>query len=166
MPYSVEVVQRARERLAQARADRESENRDHLARAYAQVPRLREIDRLLRLTMAQAAQAVFAQGGDVEEAMNRAREDNKALQREREALIAAHFEEGYLDDSPVCDRCGGELVIRKDDQPETVRDRLATYHEQTEPLVEFYRQRGKLVDITDQGSIEATNAYILKMLEA
>lgn len=107
MPYSVEVVQRARERLAQARADRESENRDHLARAYAQVPRLREIDRLLRLTMAQAAQAVFAQGGDVEEAMNRAREDNKALQREREALIAAHFEEGYLDDSPVCDRCGG-----------------------------------------------------------
>ena len=66
----------------------------------------------------------------------------------------------------VCDRCGGELVIRKDDQPETVRDRLATYHEQTEPLVEFYRQRGKLVDITDQGSIEATNAYILKMLEA
>lgn len=66
----------------------------------------------------------------------------------------------------VCDRCGGELVIRKDDQPETVRDRLATYHEQTEPLVEFYRHRGKLVDITDQGSIEATNAYILKMLEA
>ena len=37
----------------------------------------------------------------------------------------------------VCDRCGGELVIRKDDRPETVRDRLVTYHQQTEPLVEF-----------------------------
>ena len=61
---------------------------------------------------------------------------------------------------------GGELVIRKDDRPETVRDRLVTYHQQTEPLVDFYRKRGKLVDIPDQGSIEATNAYILKQLEA
>ena len=66
----------------------------------------------------------------------------------------------------VCDRCGGELVIRKDDRPETVRDRLVTYHQQTEPLVDFYRKRGKLVNIPDQGSIEATNAYILKQLEA
>ena len=47
----------------------------------------------------------------------------------------------------VCDRCGGELAIRKDDEPATVLDRLKAYHEQTEPLVEFYRQRGKLVDI-------------------
>ncbi len=45
----------------------------------------------------------------------------------------------------VCDLCGGELAIRKDDAPETVRDRLKVYHEQTEPLVGFYRQRGKLV---------------------
>ena len=66
----------------------------------------------------------------------------------------------------VCDRCGGALVIRKDDRPETVRDRLTAYHEQTEPLVEFYRSRGKLVEVPDQGSIEATSAYILKLLEA
>ncbi len=66
----------------------------------------------------------------------------------------------------MCDRCGGELVIRKDDEPETVRDRLVTYHQQTEPLVDFYRQRGKLVDIPDQGSIEATTAFLLKQLEA
>lgn len=66
----------------------------------------------------------------------------------------------------VCDRCGGELVIRKDDEPDTVRDRLKAYHEQTEPLVGYYRERGKLVDIPDQGSIEDTNAYILKLLEA
>ena len=39
----------------------------------------------------------------------------------------------------VCDRCGGELAIRKDDEPATVLDRLKAYHEQTEPLVEFYR---------------------------
>ena len=45
-------------------------------------------------------------------------------------------------------------------------DRLKAYHEQTEPLVEFYRQRGKLVESPDQGSIEANTAYVLKLLEA
>ena len=45
-------------------------------------------------------------------------------------------------------------------------DRLKAYHEQTEPLVAFYRERGKLVEIPDQGSIEATNALIMKALEA
>ena len=65
-----------------------------------------------------------------------------------------------------CDRCGGELTIRKDDEPATVLDRLKAYHEQTEPLVEFYRQRGKLVESPDQGSIEANTAYVLKLLEA
>ena len=65
-----------------------------------------------------------------------------------------------------CDRCGGELTIRKDDEPATVLDRLKAYHEQTEPLVEFYRQRGKLVEAPDQGSIEANTACVLKLLEA
>lgn len=65
-----------------------------------------------------------------------------------------------------CDRCGSELTIRKDDEPATVLDRLKAYHEQTEPLVEFYRQRGKLVEAPDQGSIEANTAYVLKLLEA
>ena len=66
----------------------------------------------------------------------------------------------------VCDRCGGELAIRKDDEPATVLDRLKAYHEQTEPLVAFYRERGKLVEVPDQGSIEATTAFLLKLLEA
>ena len=107
MAYSTEVLQRARARLAQAKADRESENQEHLARAYAQVPRIREIDNQLRRTMVQAAQAVFTQGGDVQEAMGKVRDANLALQQERAALVAFHFEEGYLDDSPICDRCGG-----------------------------------------------------------
>ena len=66
----------------------------------------------------------------------------------------------------VCDICGDKLVIRSDDQPEVVKRRHETYHEQTEPLVAFYRERGKLVEIPDAGSIEATNALILKKLEA
>ena len=107
MAYSAEVVKRARDRLAQARADRESENLQHLQQAYRQVPRLREIDRQLRQTMAMAAQAVFAQGGDVTAAMEQARQANLGLQREREELIRLHFEDGYLDDSPICTHCGG-----------------------------------------------------------
>ena len=107
MAYSAEVLKRARARLAEARADRESENRQHLEEAYTRIPRLREIDKQLRITMAMAAQAVFASGGDVQAAMNEAKEKNLALQIERRELIAANFEEGYLDEAPICDRCGG-----------------------------------------------------------
>ena len=57
-----------------------------------------------------------------------------------------------------CDRCGGELTIRKDDEPATVLDRLKAYHEQTEPLVEFYRQRGKSVEAPSPGSSAANTA--------
>lgn len=65
-----------------------------------------------------------------------------------------------------CDRCSGPLIVRKDDEPATVRDRLAAYHEQTEPLVEFYRQRGKLVVVEGQDTIADTTALLLKALEA
>ena len=111
MGYSIDVMQRARARLAEAKADRESENQQHLAYAYEQVPRLREIDRQLRLTMAMAAQAVFASGGDVQNAMEKARDKNLALQQEREQLVNLHFDEGFLDDSPICDRCGGSGYV-------------------------------------------------------
>ena len=107
MGYSKEVVQRARARLAQAKEDRESENRQHLAEAYDRVPRIRQIDILLRRTMAMAAQAVFASGGDVQTAMEEARQQNQALQQERAWLIETNFEEGFLDETPICDRCGG-----------------------------------------------------------
>ena len=111
MPYSAEVVRRARARLAQAKEDRESENRQHLAEAYARVPRLKEIDIQLRRTMAQAAQAAFLQGSDGRELMEKVREENLALQRERSRLAEENFEEGYLDDSPICASCGGSGYV-------------------------------------------------------
>lgn len=111
MAYSAEVVRRARARLAQAKEDRESENLEHQTLAYAQVPRLREIDRQLRLNMAKAVQAAFVQGIDGETAMQQAREENLALQQERAALVRLHFEEGYLDDAPICDHCGGSGYV-------------------------------------------------------
>ena len=111
MAYSVEVVQRARARLAQAREDRESENRQHLAQAYARVPRIREIDMQLRRTMAKAAQAAFLQGSDGRELLEQARLDNLSLQRERQRLAEEYFEEGYLDETSICDNCGGSGYV-------------------------------------------------------
>ena len=65
----------------------------------------------------------------------------------------------------VCDVCGGELVTRADDAPETVRKRLAVYHKETEPLKAFYEKRGKLRSVDNQPSIEATTAAVLRVLE-
>ena len=65
----------------------------------------------------------------------------------------------------VCDECGSGLITRKDDAPETVKARLAVYHKETEPLKEFYRSRGVLYPVEDQGSVEATSAAILKVLK-
>ena len=65
----------------------------------------------------------------------------------------------------VCDNCGGELSIRKDDAPETVLARLETYHRETEPLKAFDEARGKLRLAENQPSIEQTTAEIRRALE-
>ena len=106
MGYSIEVVRRARERLAQARSERERENREHLRMAYEQQPRLQEIDRQLRMTMAKAAMAAFA-GGDAERLMAEAKQQNQSLQRERRQIVEGCFEEGFLDETPICPVCSG-----------------------------------------------------------
>ena len=65
----------------------------------------------------------------------------------------------------VCDACGAALTVRKDDEPQTVLDRLTTYHELTEPLKDFYREKGILVEIGGEGSVEETTQLVLKDLE-
>ena len=111
MGYSMEVMQRARARLAAAKADRESEIRQHLDEAYRKIPRLQEIDRQLRMTMAMAAQAAFTQGSDGVSAMEEVKRKNLALQQERQQLVHLYFEDGFLDDSPICERCGGSGYV-------------------------------------------------------
>ena len=64
----------------------------------------------------------------------------------------------------VCDNCGGELIIRRDDRPETVRDRLMVYHSLTEPLKDFYQARGKLRIVEGNQPIEAVHNAILRAL--
>ena len=65
----------------------------------------------------------------------------------------------------VCDACDGELIQRKDDAPETVLDRLAVYHKQTEPLKDFYSKKGILRIVEGQEEIADTSALTLKALE-
>ena len=65
-----------------------------------------------------------------------------------------------------CDHCGGELMVRKDDAPETVRRRLEVYHEQTEVLKDFYAKLGKLRLVEGNQSIECANEEILKAIGA
>lgn len=65
----------------------------------------------------------------------------------------------------VCDACGGELIQRKDDHPDTVLDRLRVYHEQTEPLKDYYEKAGLLTIVEGQEEVAATSALTLKALE-
>ena len=65
----------------------------------------------------------------------------------------------------VCDECGGEVICRKDDDPETVKARLVTYHRETEPLKAFYAERGLLKTVENQPSAAETTVVIRSVLE-
>lgn len=64
----------------------------------------------------------------------------------------------------VCDACGGKLTVRKDDLPETVKSRLEVYHAQTEPLLDYYRSRGKLITVVGESTIDATSKKVFEAL--
>ena len=64
----------------------------------------------------------------------------------------------------ICDACGEKLVIRKDDNPETVRDRLVVYHRETEPLIAFYREKGLLKSVDGTIGVENVAAAFLKAM--
>ncbi|MGN0968362.1 MAG: adenylate kinase [Oscillospiraceae bacterium] len=63
-----------------------------------------------------------------------------------------------------CDKCGADLVLRDDDKPETVKNRLTVYHTETEPLKDFYAKRGNLKSVDNQPTIEATTKVVLEAL--
>ena len=65
----------------------------------------------------------------------------------------------------ICNACGSELIQRKDDAPETVLERLHVYHEQTEPLKDYYENAGKLRLVIGQEDIKDTTALTLAALE-
>ena len=64
----------------------------------------------------------------------------------------------------ICDSCGGELVLRTDDAPETVRHRLEVYHAQTEPLKEYYSKQGLLREVAGDGDISSITAAVMEAM--
>lgn len=66
----------------------------------------------------------------------------------------------------ICDSCGADLIQRKDDHPDTVLERLRVYHEQTEPLKDYYSAQGKVTVVYGQDEVKDTTALVLKALEA
>lgn len=65
----------------------------------------------------------------------------------------------------ICDKCGNGLIVREDDKPETVLNRLSTYHAQTEPLKAFYAERGLLRTVVGQEKVEDTTALVFAALQ-
>lgn len=64
----------------------------------------------------------------------------------------------------ICDACGGELILRDDDKPETVKTRLNVYHEQTQPLIDYYEKKGVLVTVDGTQDMDAVFAEIVNKL--
>ena len=64
----------------------------------------------------------------------------------------------------ICDKCGSELVLRDDDKPETVKNRLSVYHEQTQPLIDFYTEKGVLRTVDGTQDMKDVFAAIVKIL--
>ncbi len=75
-----------------------------------------------------------------------------------------HIEFKKPENEGVCNACGGKLVIRKDDEPDTVLDRLDIYHKQTEPLKSYYSEQCKLKTVQGQAEVEDTTKLVLKAL--
>lgn len=66
----------------------------------------------------------------------------------------------------ICDACGAKTVVRKDDEPETIKNRLKIYQDQTAPLKGYYKSQGKLVTVEGQEEIEDTSKLVLEAVEA
>lgn len=66
----------------------------------------------------------------------------------------------------ICDRCGSEVVLRADDEPETVKKRLDVYHDQTQPLIEYYENQGILKTVDGTQPMQTVFEDIIKLLEA
>jgi len=75
-----------------------------------------------------------------------------------------HIDSKKPEKDGVCNSCSAALIIRKDDEAETIKNRLRTYHRETEPLVSYYKAQGKLKTVTGDHSIAEQTANVFKIL--
>lgn len=83
----------------------------------------------------------------------------------RVCVCGETYHVSMLNGETTCKRCGKELFVRDDDEPETVKNRLKVYSDQTQPLIDYYRSQNKVVDIKANGTKEEIFADIKKVLE-
>ena len=115
MSYSPNVLRRAQARLTRRREERQARQEEQRRQVYAQLPRVAEIDGLLRRTMAQVIAAALREGGDPTAEVADIRRKNQSLQRERAELLAGHgFSADALDDKPLCAKCGDSGWVGSD----------------------------------------------------
>lgn len=117
------------------------------------------------------AEALDAMGADIDKVLSLEVSDDMIVERMSGRRVCpkcgATF---HTDHNPpkvagICDKCGAELIRRKDDAPETVAARLKVYHDQTEPLKGYYKRSGKLVIAEGQEDVEDTTAIVFAALE-
>ena len=120
-------------------------------------------------TIAQA-EAIETMGIRIDKVLELQVEDSVIVERMSGRRVCEHCGASYhLVAVPpktpgVCDKCGGKLIQRHDDEPETVKARLEVYHRETEPLKAFYAQRGLLKSVENQPTVAETSQAILHAL--
>ena len=117
------------------------------------------------------AEALDALGADIDKVLSIEVSDDTIVERMAGRRVCpkcgATF---HTDHNPpkvegISDKCGAELIRRKDDAPETVQARLKVYHDQTEPLKDYYQRAGKLVIAEGQEDVEDTTATVFSALQ-
>ena len=118
------------------------------------------------------AQALDVMGIEIDKVISIEVADDKIAQRMSGRRVCEkcgasyHTEYKKPTKEGVCNLCGGNLIRRKDDEPETVLDRLHVYHEQTEPLKDYYAKSGKLRLVEGQEEVAYTTKLTLAALES
>ena len=115
------------------------------------------------------AEALEAMGVNIDVVLSLTVDDNVIVERMGGRRVCACGASYHVQDNPpkvegVCDKCGAELIIRADDNPETVLKRLETYHKQTEPVESFYEAKGKLIRVAGREEVEDTTAAVFAAL--
>lgn len=116
------------------------------------------------------AQALDAMGVKIDVVLNIEVADDTIVKRMSGRRVCPCGASYHVEFNPpkvegICDRCGEKLYIRKDDAAETVKNRLQTYHAQTEPLKDYYAGKGLLVSVEGQGKVEDTTSLIFAQLK-
>lgn len=120
-------------------------------------------------TVAQA-EALDAMGQKIDTVLSIVASDEKIVERlSGRRLCGAcgasyHLVYNPTKDNETCDKCGAELIIRKDDAPEVVKSRLDTYHAETEPVLAYYTERGLVKSVETQEGVEDTTRLVKQAL--